>query len=278
MDYKMEELIPIVADLAKKYAGYDNTSVTYETAQNLMQGVIYCLNECENSEMNHLSPKNLSVMEQYQTGKQLVLDKTGRVLKIYNEMTAYFDDYNVICLHDTVQNGIPAFLKWYDANYFPQNTILTLDYPILENIQSLCGIDAIYKFLCAVQTEQKFLKQFDRNYIISVLTEAVPDYTNMIENICRIVFLNTIGHLVIGKPFFDSGFSLEEYTQLSDRFSLNTPEEIELLLQNLLQKMAKKMYACNHELYVYLCRDIKNMAVRIDTAVKHKTLNKIFIL
>ena len=54
MDYRMEELIPIVADLAKQYAGCDSTSITYENAQELMQGVIFCLDEYWNSEPNHL--------------------------------------------------------------------------------------------------------------------------------------------------------------------------------------------------------------------------------
>ena len=172
----MEELIPIVADLAKKYAGCDNTSITYEAAQALMQGVIYCLDEYWTSTANSLWKKDISIQEQYQIGTQLVREKTNQVLRIHNELTVYFDDYHVVCLHDTVQKGIPEFLKWYDAKFFPQNTILTLDYPILENIQSKCGVDAVYVFICSIQTEQKFLRLFDRNYIISVLKEAIPDY------------------------------------------------------------------------------------------------------
>ena len=46
-EYKMEELIPIVADLVKKYTGNESTSVTYEKAQQLMDAVIYCIKEYE---------------------------------------------------------------------------------------------------------------------------------------------------------------------------------------------------------------------------------------
>lgn len=134
MDDKMEELIPIVADLAKQYAGCDNTSITYENAQRLMHGVIFCLNEYHNSAANQLCRNDISIMEQYQTGRQLVFEKAKQILEIHNEMSSCFDDYNIICLRDTVQKGIPEFLKWYDAKFFPQDTILTLDYPILEDI------------------------------------------------------------------------------------------------------------------------------------------------
>lgn len=43
----MEELIPVVAELADKYTGYESTSITYEKAQQLMNAVIYCIHEYE---------------------------------------------------------------------------------------------------------------------------------------------------------------------------------------------------------------------------------------
>ena len=37
MGYQPEELIPIVAELAAAYTGYEHSSVTYETAEMLME-------------------------------------------------------------------------------------------------------------------------------------------------------------------------------------------------------------------------------------------------
>ena len=47
MQYKTEELIPIVAKLAEKYTAKESTSITYEKAQQLMGAVIYCICEYE---------------------------------------------------------------------------------------------------------------------------------------------------------------------------------------------------------------------------------------
>ena len=47
MRYEMEELIPIVAELTERYTGYESTSVTYEKANQLMEAVIYCIQEYE---------------------------------------------------------------------------------------------------------------------------------------------------------------------------------------------------------------------------------------
>ena len=44
--YEMEELVPIVASLSEKYTSKESTSVSYETARQLMEAVMYCINEC----------------------------------------------------------------------------------------------------------------------------------------------------------------------------------------------------------------------------------------
>lgn len=68
MDYKMEELLPIVSELAQKYTAHESTSVTYEKAQMLMGAVLYCLDEYSHSCTNSLVDKNVSVKEQYHIG------------------------------------------------------------------------------------------------------------------------------------------------------------------------------------------------------------------
>ena len=55
MDYPLEELIPLAAELASRYSGYEHTSVTYETAQRLMDAVLYCINEGINPGFSELT-------------------------------------------------------------------------------------------------------------------------------------------------------------------------------------------------------------------------------
>lgn len=42
MDYKMEELVSVAGKLAEKYTSFENTSVTYEKAEQLM-GAVFLL-------------------------------------------------------------------------------------------------------------------------------------------------------------------------------------------------------------------------------------------
>ncbi len=276
MEYKMEELLPVVSELAQKYGGYESTSVTYETAQTLMEAVLFCLNEYHNSNTDSLVHGDISIKEQYDIGVKLVFEKVEKIREIFNEISIRFEDFGVKCLYDTVQKGIPQFLKWYDVKFCPQNTILTLDYPLLTDCSTLKGADAVYKYIRAIQLEQLFLGAFDRNYVTLVLERYNAEYQDMIENICSIVLTNIIGHIALKKPLNDKEFLYEEYFQLSKVFGEKSVTEIENMIKGFIEKIVNRFYDRNREMSAYLCCEINNIAVRIYTANQYGQLSKVF--
>ena len=277
MDYQMEELLPIVSELAQKYAGYESTSITYEKAQLLMEAVLFCLSEYNSSAKDSLVQKDISVKEQYNIGAKLLSEKVENIRKIFNEISFQFEDFGVKCLYDTVQKGIPQFLKWYDIKFCPQNTILTLDYPLLIDCSSLTGADAVYKYIWAIQTEQIFLRKFDKNYVMLVLEKYNSEYSDMIENICSIVLTDIIGHIAIKKPLNDIDFLYEEYLQLSKIFAGKSIPDIENVVKDLIKKIVSRFYENDMDMLEYLCYETNNIAVRIYTANQHEQLSKIFV-
>lgn len=277
MDYQMEELLPIVSELAQKYAGYESTSITYEKAQSLMEAVLFCLSEYNSSAKDSLVQKDISVKEQYNIGAKLLSEKVENIRKIFNEISFQFEDFGVKCLYDTVQKGIPQFLKWYDIKFCPQNTILTLDYPLLIDFSSLTGADAVYKYIRAIQTEQIFLGKFDRNYVMLVLEKYNFEYSDMIENICSIVLTNIIGHIAIKKPFNNIDFLYGEYLQLSKIFAGKSIPDIENVVKDLIKKIVSQFYENDMDMLEYLCYETNNIAVRIYAANQHEQLSKIFV-
>lgn len=278
MDYQMEELLPIVSELAQKYSGYESTSITYEKAQTLMGAVIYCLEEFNNTHTNSLVNKSIPIKEQYDIGVKLVYEKATNIQKTFNELSFCFEDYGVKCLYDTVQRGIPQFLKWYDVKYNPQNTILTLDYPLLVDCNSLNGADAVYKYILGIQTEQRFLGMFDKGYIISILKKYNPQYEYMIDNICEIILTNTIGHVALKKPFNEIGFQGEEYLQLTKLFEKKSVSDIEEIIKYTIKEMVKRLFEKDIDtISEYLCHSAENIAVRVETASRFNQLKNLFV-
>lgn len=193
MDYTMEELMPVVAELMKKYTAFESTSVTYEKAEQLMGAVLYCIRETELSEVNdgvsiqNVSGKKMSARGAYVAGEALVTEKVKQALNMYNEMIPDFFSYGNRCLYDTVVKGLPEFFKWYDVKFEPQDTILTLDYPVTKELSQYTGIDRIYEYIQCIRMEQEYLRKFPKEYVTGILYRYNSGYQEMIENIYEIV-------------------------------------------------------------------------------------------
>lgn len=278
MEYRVEELMLIVSKLARKYAGFENTSISYEKAQMLMEAVIYCLEAYENHASDAVSRRDISLQEQYAIGVELVLERTGRIRDLFNELSPSFEAYGVKCLEDTVRKGIPEFLKWYDATFCPQDTLLTLDYPVLVDLSPYRGADAVWHFLRAISAEQRFLGRFDRAYTRAVLERHDPQYPLMYDNICEILLGNFLGHLFLQKPLQENGFSLEEYGRLCRRFSADSVSRVEEEVKRVIGELARQFYPEDGDLLDYLYGSAGNLAVRVHETARAGTLDRIFLL
>ena len=97
--YKMEELLHIVAGLARKYTSGESSSVTYEKAEQLMGAVVYCINEAINQEEYAVAPtKKQDAEEVYNMGYKAVTDKVKRSVEIYNQVIKQIKNrYAFIC-------------------------------------------------------------------------------------------------------------------------------------------------------------------------------------
>lgn len=185
--YSMEELVPIVSELAFRYTGGEHSSVTYERAQMLMEAVLYCIEEFRRSQENALMVKEVPAREAYRRGQEIVMDKVRKLQTLYNEMISDFKDYGCLCLEDTVRKGIPAFLQSYDFRFAPQETLLTLDYPVGENLEHLSGVSRVLAYMKCICREQEYLGSMNEREVIAILRRYNRNYGYLIENICQIV-------------------------------------------------------------------------------------------
>lgn len=229
MEYQMEELIPIVSELAKKYTACQSTSVTYEKAEQLMGAVLYCIHEAELTERNAVVPGKIMPAQQvYKIGAGYVEQKAKKALELYNRILPEFNCYGNYCLHDTVVKGIPEFFKWYDMQFEPQNTILTLDYPLLRDISKYTGVDKIYEFLTCIALEQKFLQVFPENDVKQILSKFCRDD---IINICEMVLTDMTEHILSEKSLSESDLEPSDYLRMRGKLMQTELGDIRKQLQ-----------------------------------------------
>ena len=273
MKYEIEDLVPIVAKLVEGYTSKESSSISYDRAQQLMEAVLYSIREGEGEDQFSLAQKDeLSPEKMYEIGAKRVEEKTKETLNLYNEMMAHFSSYENKCLDDTVVKGLPEFFKWYDCKYEPQNTILTLDYPVLIENPEHTGIDKICDYVLCIQLEQKFLNQFASEYVIEILSKFNKHYRVMIENICEIVLMNVICHIVAGKKISILDFEPEEYLKLQALIQMETPSDLRDKLKKAINVLIREYYENDENLMEYLYKAVDNISVRMKTAADNGNL------
>ena len=264
MHYEMEELLPVVAKLAEKYNGFESTSMTYERAEQLMEAVLYCIHELEMENTEAImSVEKVSAQKAYETGLERVKKKVEMTLTMYNTISSEFVDYGNRCLYDTFIKGLPAFFKWYDVRFDPQNTILTLDYPVLKDLSKYSGIDRIYEYVDCIRLEQNFLKRFPEGYVTDVLRRYDFDYQEMIENLCEIVYAEVLIHALTGKEIFDLEFQEEDRSRLQRIFANMDHSDVEKRLAEMTDLFVREYWNGDKQLSEYLIRAAQNIVVRL---------------
>ena len=267
MNYKMEELVPIVAKLAEEYTAGESTSITYEKAQQLMEAVIYSIHEGEGEESFSLMEQgNMPAKMAYDIGSKCVEKKTKETLALYNELMTHFCSYENECLYDTVAKGLPEFFKWYDCKYEPQNTILTLDYPILVDNPKRSGIDRIHDYVLCIQLEQRFLNKFSNEYVVEVLSRYNRDYRLMIDNISEVILMNLIFSILTGKGVENMTLEPQEYKRVQTMLQKEDLNTLREKLKSVINVIIQKYYENDEQLMEYLSHAIDNLSDRIKTA------------
>jgi hypothetical protein len=233
-EYSMEELLPIVSKLIRKYTSMESTSIPNEKARQLMQAVQYCMNHSGDKELwdihRHIRAcagisqeireetrirnkgQHSTAQKAYDQGYENIIQKVKAAKEIYEMLIIAFDSYQNECYYDTIVKGIPEFFRWYEPKFCPQDHILTLDYPVLVSIEHLHGIDRIYSYLMAVYIEQQFLSIFPRQNVVNLLNRYMPEAEEGIFNISEVVLTSVIGCMIEENRIEE--LTIESYEQI----------------------------------------------------------------
>ena len=275
-EYEMEELVPIVAALSEKYTSKESTSVSYETARQLMEAVMYCINECV-SDQTLVSSQRLSAAEAYQYGYEALTQKVKRTQTAYNEMIVDFCGYGNRNYESTVERAIPGFFLYYDVQFAPQETIITMDYPTICPVTGKCGIDAIETYVKYISYEQKFMGVFQRQYVCEILGRDQTDHKNGFDNICRVILRHVLGHLLIKKGFQEEA-GQQDYEKLCNLVISNSGQRLREILTGLLEQLINEKYHADMGMRDYLACDIDDLVVEMRNAAENDVMQQVIVL
>ena len=290
ISYEVGELMPIVSELAVKFTSGESTSVSFEKARQLMEAVIYCIQEAERKESVTPVENNLlmgnshpSAASAYRVGREAVFCKVKLTQEKYNCLAMTFCDYGNENLRDTVLEAIPGFFKYYDPVFAPQNTIITMDYPVLNRDIALQGIDAVAAYLDAIELEQFFLGRIRTDIVCSILQEFDEDYKKQFFNISSIVMRHIVIDMLIGKGVGEPA-GQEDYLHAWNLVCERESDELQRLLEEQLRMLVqaqyadKAQYSVKEQMIHYFEKDIREFAVQLKNVSDRRYLRNVVIL
>ncbi len=272
MNYKIEELAPIVGKLADKYTAYESTSISYEKAEQLMGAVLYCIREGEQSGENSLiSAAGISAQKAYEIGRACVEEKVKEALRLYNAILPAFSHYENRCLYDAFIRGVPEFFKWYDIRFAPQNTVLTLDYPVLKDLSGYTGIDKIYEWIRCIGWEQTFLRAFPDSYVLCLLSKYNGSFRDMTENLCEAILPSVVGHILAKKPFMQADLTETDRLRIQEILMRTEENCLHRQLMSAISGFLEKYGTDSGELPDYISGSIRDTLLRLKNAAPVRT-------
>lgn len=278
MEYEIEELLPIVAKLTDQYTSMESSSVPYETARIFMEAVIYCIEECFQSEQEQAISgiKKPDVLLLYERGCKIVIEKAHEAKKWYEQIIVDFEDYGCRNYKDTILKGIPEFFRGYDAKFNPQNHLLTLDYPLLTGNPSLCGVNLILEYLKGIWVEKQLLDCFDRQTVRHLMEKNLPEYSSLyLDNLCYPILLNSVGCIIAEKPIKNMELREADYKEIKRFFVGDNQEVAEEKIKGLIRMMVKRLP--DRTAMAYFEKVAPNYAARILNGIQYDSLEYVVV-
>lgn len=291
--YEMDELLPLAARLAAKYTSGESSSVSYETANMLMEAVCYCILENQREEGREAGmsgeavedsrtvkdgkteggsetgmdsglreTRKMTAAESYRQGYEKVLEKTRRTQEKYNELAGDFQAYGNENYRDTVLKALPAFFMKYDPRFAPQETMIGLDYPTLRAVSEDTGIDAVERYVAYIALEQRFFRRITEGMAEELLTRFHGEYRKYFFNLCKIPLRHMLAAGLLGRQP-GQAFSDGEYTALAQFCADRSRETLAEILKRLTEKLVESGWGEDRELLWYLQGDTENFAAEL---------------
>ena len=169
-----------------------SSSVTAETAQSLLESMLYCVTAYLNTLPEPaFALKTRDLGELYQNGLELIKRYMLDARVLLQEVKATRVQTDLIAYNHTIDCAIPEFFDSYDPRFEAQSTVCLIDYPLSEDDMSITGVVYIINYLTELKKENAFCAKYSKNHIRALLlTHGVKhhlDYREMLVNIPELI-------------------------------------------------------------------------------------------
>ena len=271
-------LVDLLAWQTRKYTKGESTSVTIETAQELLSSLRYTLavvTEETGMPYKRLLTEELPpLIRQGQAILQARLEQTKR---LYAAVCQTAPDIRNGYYADTLR-GIDDYFKRYDLYFFAHLKPPCIDYPLLIAAdESLQGLDFTEQYLKRVLTENLFLRRFDGSAVRELLSAVDGDIEEAYLNLCEQPLINAMGLALLGRDARRLHIGDTEREEITTLLQGKTQEQRRRLLRGAVLELCGALHITDEWSRGYLTMFADSLLPRLDMALAAGDMSNVFI-
>ncbi|MGG1314129.1 DUF6179 domain-containing protein [Cohnella laeviribosi] len=278
-------LLLILQDLIRRYTQGESSSVTTETAENILASVLYAVDAYLASLENHdkaiLCLKTGDIADLYEKGVEHVRQCFEETKRLYNEVKRQKLDVPVEAYNTTIEESLPIFLKKYGILFDAHNTMASMDYPLALDDMRLQGIFYIKQYLERLQIENRFCFKFAREDLPRLLENFGSvcrfDYRIELFNMFELVLNNALFSVLSGGDAGQIRISPYQFERLERMFSYADASEIGKMIREAMTRLQHNLQILDPRTVAYMNECGQNLIRRIVNAAEYHNLQAVII-
>ena len=274
----LPRLWTLLGKQTERYTSGDSTSVTVETAQELLASLWYtitlAMDETRTPYDRLLSDELMPFVKQGQTILQDKLEAAKRLCEMVCRTASEIQNFYFT---DTLR-GIGDYLKHYDLYYFAHRKPLCIDYPLLNApSETMHGLTYTEQYLKCMLAENLLIHGFEKDAAICVLQTVAPDFQEHYLNLCEQSITNALGLAIIRKNVRTLHLGHEEQLEILEVMQNRSYEKQREFLHIAALSICDQMEITDKWIIDYVTSFSDTLLPRIEAALECMDLSNIFI-
>lgn len=271
-------LIDLLAWQARKYTKGESTSVTVETAQELLSSLRYTLAVV--TEETHMPYKRLLTEELpplIRQGQAILQARLEQTKRLYAAVCQTAPGIPNGYYADTLR-GIGEYFKRYDLYFFAHMKPPCIDYPLLIAAdETMQGLDFTEQYLRRILTENMFLRCFDSRAVRELLLAVDGDIEEAYLNLCEQPLINAMGLALLGTDTRRLCIERAEREAITVLLQDKTQEQRRRCLRGAVINLCCALHVTDEWSRGYLIRFAESLLPRLDAALAAGDVSNVFI-
>ena len=271
-------LVALLAWQTRKYTKGESTSVTVETARELLASLRYTIAVV--TEETHIPQERLLTEELpplIRQGQKLLQGRLERAKRLWAAVCRTAPGLRNVYYADTLR-GIGDHFRRYDLYFFAHMKPPCIDNPLLIAAdEALQGLDFTEEYLKRVLTENLILSRFDANAVRELLRTGHGNIEEEYLNLCEQPLTNALGLELLGKDARSLRMGNAEQEELLYLLESKTLEHRRQLLRGAAIELCGELETGDAWSRGYVAAFAESLLPRLDAALWAGDVSNIFI-